>query len=173
VSIAQNLHPSIGLKWPNDLWLSDAQGDRKLAGILIETCVVGDQRYVVIGVGINITQPSQQPTAQQPALRTPAACLQELLPTITAQAALQQLIRPLVQDIVLFAEHGFAPYQTRFNALDVLTARKLSVDGNGHTEGLGLGVNHKGELMLETTQGPIAVNSSEVSVKPLSVIRLK
>lgn len=173
VSIAQNLHPSIGLKWPNDLWLSDTQGDRKLAGILIETCVVGDQRYVVIGVGINITQPSQQPTAQQPALRTPAACLQELLPAITAQAALQQLIRPLVQDIVLFAEHGFAPYQMRFNALDVLTARKLSVDGNGHTEGLGLGVNHKGELMLETTQGPIAVNSSEVSVKPLSVIRFK
>ena len=167
VSIAQSLHPSIGLKWPNDLWLSDAKGDRKLAGILIETCAVGDQRYVVVGVGINITQPAQHPTAQQPALRTPAACLQELLPNITAQMALQQLMLPLVQEIVLFAERGFATYQTRFNALDVLKARKISVDGNGHFEGLGLGVNLKGELMVQTTQGQIAVNSSEVSVKPL------
>ena len=162
-SIAQSLHPSIGLKWPNDLWLSDVQGDRKLAGILIETCAVGDQRYVVIGVGINITQPAQQAAA----LRTPAACLQDLLPNITAQAALQQLMLPLVQDILLFAERGFAPYQTRFNALDVLKARKISVDGNGHIEGLGMGVNHKGELMVQTTQGQLAVNSSEVSVKPL------
>lgn len=167
VSIAQSLHPSIGLKWPNDLWLSDHKGDRKLAGILIETCVVGDQRYVVIGVGINITQPAQQPNEHQPALRTPAACLQELLPTITSQAALQQLMLPLVQDIVMFAERGFAPYQTRFNALDVLKARKISVDGNGLIEGLGLGVNQKGELMVQTAQGQAAVNSSEVSVKPL------
>lgn len=167
VSIAQSLHPSIGLKWPNDLWLSDAQGDRKLAGILIETCAVGDQRYVVIGVGINITQPAHPATAQQPALRTPAACLQQLLPNITAQVALLQLMLPLVQDILLFAERGFAPYQTRFNALDVLKARKISVDGNGHIEGLGMGVNHKGELMVQTTQGQLAVNSSEVSVKPL------
>ena len=167
VSIAQSLHPDIGLKWPNDLWLSDPKGDRKLAGILIETCAVADQRYVVVGVGINITQPAQLPTAQQPALRTPAACLQALLPKITAQAALQQVMLPLVQEIVLFAEHGFAPYQTRFNALDVLKARKISVDGNGHIEGLGLGVNLKGELMVQTTQGQIAVNSSEVSVRPL------
>jgi BirA family transcriptional regulator, biotin operon repressor / biotin---[acetyl-CoA-carboxylase] ligase len=167
VSIAQSLHPNIGLKWPNDLWLSDANGDRKLAGILIETCAVGDQRYVVIGVGINITQPAKHPTGQLPALRTPAAYLQDLLPNITAQASLQQLMLPLVKDTLLFAEHGFTPYQTRFNALDVLKARKISVHGNGDIEGRGLGVNHKGELMVQTTQGQLAVNSSEVSVKPL------
>jgi BirA family transcriptional regulator, biotin operon repressor / biotin---[acetyl-CoA-carboxylase] ligase len=167
ISLAQSLHPDIGLKWPNDLWLSNAKSDRKLAGILIETCAVGDQRYVVIGVGINITQPAQHPAGQQPALRTPAACLQELLPNITAQAALQQLMLLLVEDILLFAACGFAPYQTRFNALDVLKNRKISVDGKGYMEGLGMGVNHKGELMVQTAQGQLAVNSSEVSVKPL------
>jgi BirA family transcriptional regulator, biotin operon repressor / biotin---[acetyl-CoA-carboxylase] ligase len=171
VSIAQSLHPDIGLKWPNDLWLSkslnDATSDRKLAGILIETCAVGDQRYVVIGVGINITQPVQHPTGQQPALRTPAACLQDLLPNITAQATLQQVMLPLVEDILLFAERGFAPYQARFNALDVLKNRKISVDGTTRLEGLGLGVNHKGELMVQTAQGQVAINSSEVSVRPL------
>ncbi len=49
-AVAEALHPDIGLKWPNDLWWQD----RKLAGILIETASFGEQRYAVIGVGINI-----------------------------------------------------------------------------------------------------------------------
>ena len=46
--------PRIGLKWPNDLWLSTPQGERKLAGILVETASWDGLRYVVIGVGVNI-----------------------------------------------------------------------------------------------------------------------
>ncbi len=46
LSVAQSLHPSIELKWPNDLWWHQ----RKLAGILIETANVGAQRYAVIGM---------------------------------------------------------------------------------------------------------------------------
>ena len=37
VSVAQSLHPSLQLKWPNDVWLQE----RKLAGILIETDPAG------------------------------------------------------------------------------------------------------------------------------------
>jgi BirA family transcriptional regulator, biotin operon repressor / biotin---[acetyl-CoA-carboxylase] ligase len=58
VSVAQSLHPAIGLKWPNDLWLCDTTSERKLAGILIETAVLNGLRYAVIGVGINICEPS-------------------------------------------------------------------------------------------------------------------
>ena len=53
------LDPAVRLKWPNDLWLAD---DRKLGGILVETASVAPTqpgevapRYVVIGIGINIT----------------------------------------------------------------------------------------------------------------------
>jgi BirA family biotin operon repressor/biotin-[acetyl-CoA-carboxylase] ligase len=39
--------PRIGIKWPNDLWL---EGDRKLAGILIETALFGPgPRQVIVG----------------------------------------------------------------------------------------------------------------------------
>jgi BirA family transcriptional regulator, biotin operon repressor / biotin---[acetyl-CoA-carboxylase] ligase len=174
VSIAQSLHPGIGLKWPNDLWLSGPEGDRKLAGILIETCAVGDQRYVVIGVGINITEPASHPSAQLPSLRTPAAWLQELLPQCNAPEVLQRIALPLVQTILTFAAQGFAPFQARFNSLDVLRDRQVSVDigqtpvqTHMETTGVAQGVNAKGELIIQTALGTQTINSSEVSVKPL------
>jgi BirA family biotin operon repressor/biotin-[acetyl-CoA-carboxylase] ligase len=52
---------SIDLRWPNDLLL----GDQKLGGILVETAVEPDAsatlRYAVIGIGINLNQPSFPP----------------------------------------------------------------------------------------------------------------
>ena len=42
----------LGLKWPNDLWLTDAAGrGRKLGGVLIETVSAGQGRLCVVGVG--------------------------------------------------------------------------------------------------------------------------
>jgi BirA family transcriptional regulator, biotin operon repressor / biotin---[acetyl-CoA-carboxylase] ligase len=176
LSIATSLHANIGLKWPNDLWLCQGNSDRKLAGILIETCAIEKQRYVVIGVGINIVAPSSDLGATQATLRTPAAWLQELLPAVTAADALQTVMLPLVQAILQFSQHGFAPYQNRFNALDVLKSRKVCVRGNAHPErleglekleGQGKGVNILGEYLIQTAQGEMTINSSEVSVKPL------
>jgi BirA family biotin operon repressor/biotin-[acetyl-CoA-carboxylase] ligase len=186
ISIAQSLHPKIGLKWPNDLWISaDSDGenveknDRKLAGILIETCAIhssisNNQRYVVIGVGINLTQPTSHQTVAQPLLRTPAAWLQEFLPETSAPDTLQRIAYNLVQTILTFADHGFTPFQARFNQLDVLKNRQINVE-NGQQNatvqtkltGLAQGVNSKGELLLQTAHGIQTINSSEVSIRPL------
>jgi BirA family biotin operon repressor/biotin-[acetyl-CoA-carboxylase] ligase len=189
ISIAQSLHPKIGLKWPNDLWVSDdnkgdqsepgEKSDHKLAGILIETCAIQNsishnQRYVVIGVGINITEPSSPQTATQPLLRTPAAWLQGLLPTSSAPDALQRIAPSLVQTILTFVDHGFAPFQARFNQLDVLKNRHVNVENSQvcaaaqmKITGIAQGVNSKGELLLQTALGLQTISSSEVSIKPI------
>ena len=39
------------IKWVNDLYL----GDRKVAGILAESFVAGERRYVALGVGVNLS----------------------------------------------------------------------------------------------------------------------
>ncbi len=45
--------PSISIKWPNDIYVKDD----KIAGILIENSVMGDQiEHSVAGIGININQ---------------------------------------------------------------------------------------------------------------------
>lgn len=170
VSVAQSLHPAIGLKWPNDLWLKE----RKLAGILIETAVFSGQRYAVIGVGINISEPALNPDATMPALRTPPAWLQELLPTIGAPEVLQRVVLPLVQTVQTFADDGFAPFQARFNALDMLRDRTVTLHDNqdhnsdtARTTGSAHGVDETGALQVYTGAGMQLVSSAEVSVRPL------
>ena len=174
LSIAQSLHADIGLKWPNDLWLSADKDDRKLAGILIETCAVGQLRYVVVGVGINMTKPAENlDSLAKPSkpLRRAPAWLQELMPQMTAPDALLCITPALLQTILTFAAQGFAPFQAGFNQRDVLRNRRVSVDDNladaKVTTGLALGVNTKGELEIQTALGKTTINSSEVSLKPL------
>jgi BirA family biotin operon repressor/biotin-[acetyl-CoA-carboxylase] ligase len=45
---------SAGLKWPNDLYA----GRRKLAGVIAESRTQGDETYVAIGLGVNVSGPS-------------------------------------------------------------------------------------------------------------------
>ena len=158
VSLAESLHPRIKLKWPNDLWLSD----RKLAGILIETASFGEgrdvQRYAVIGVGINIAAP------QSSGLSTAPAWVRELLPQAQAGDILLRLAGPLVQAVQAFEALGFAPFQARFDARDVLRDRAVVLSDG--TEGTAHGTNEAGALLVHTAAGMNTVTSSEVSVRP-------
>ena len=154
LSLAENLHPQLGLKWPNDLWIEDC----KLGGILVEAASTGSHSYVVIGVGLNI-QP--QPVE---GLRTPAAALAKWLPGITAADALGHVAAPLVAAVQDFALTGFAPLQARFHARDVLQG--LVVATSDGVQGRALGVDASGALQIETASGLVSVHSSEVSVRP-------
>lgn len=162
VGVAESLHPDIRLKWPNDLWLNDAGGERKLGGILIETASVGALRYVVIGMGLNVMAP------QAVGLAVPAGCLHELLPDVDAAQALERLAVPLVRAVQAFEALGFAPFQERFNARDVLQGREVSVaDGQGGViTGSARGVTGTGALQVHTAAGLQQITSSEVSVRP-------
>ncbi len=175
ISIAESLQPvvpqngpRIRLKWPNDLWLIDAQGERKLAGILVETASWGELRYVVIGIGINVralvleTAPAAagQPTA------LPPAALQDILPGMDVAQALQLVAAPLVQAVQAFGLFGFAPFQARFAARDALAGRAVQLSDG--TEGMAHGVGENGALLVHTAAGMKEITSSEVSVRPVS-----
>ena len=158
ISVAQSLHPSLQLKWPNDIWLND----RKLGGILIETATVNDVRYAVIGIGINIAPRSAA------GLSTPPAWLQEVQPGMDSGLALQRIAKPLVQTIQKFAQTGFAPFQADFHALDLLVGRSVTL--SDATTGLALGVDAAGGLRVKTASGVVqTVTSAEVSVRPVPV----
>ena len=169
----------IGLKWPNDLWLCSPEGERKLAGILVETASWEGLRHVVIGVGINISAdalvgvadasgaPSGTP-ASPVAPPMPPAALQELLPGIDAASALLRVVAPLVQTMQAFAQFGFSPFQARFARRDVLAGRNVTVfEGKNRLEGSAHGVGANGALLVHTADGMKEISSSEVSVRPL------
>ena len=179
VSVAESLQPTlpplepgqpprIGLKWPNDLWLS---GDRKLGGILVETAsFVAPQaahpttahgtaaRYVVVGIGINVLPRSGE------GMSMPPGSLQDVEPGLDAPAALLRIVPPLVAMLQGFEACGFAPVQPRFAARDVLQGRPVTLS-DGQT-GTAHGVGEDGALLVHTAQGMQAVTSAEISVRP-------
>ncbi|WP_294769618.1 biotin--[acetyl-CoA-carboxylase] ligase [uncultured Rhodoferax sp.] len=154
LAVVQSLHPDLCLKWPNDVWL----GQRKLAGILIETVGVGDIRYAVIGVGINLSPRDATD------LRTPPAALQELLPEADGPLVLGRVVPALARMVQRFADHGFAPLRDAFQARDLLFGQEV-VCSDG-TTGTARGVDAGGALLVHTAQGLITINSAEVSVRP-------
>jgi len=159
LSLAQSLHPDIRLKWPNDLWLRG----RKLAGVLIETVNphhATGQRWVVLGVGLNIEVPDAA------GLSTAPAGLVELWPDASAPWALDRVALPLVQCMLDFQAQGFAPLQAAFNRLDALAQTQVGLSDGRH--GLALGVDASGALLLQTAQGQEKVISAEVSLRPLA-----
>ncbi len=154
VAIARSLHPRLGIKWPNDIWFEG----RKLAGVLIETASTAQGRHTVIGVGINIAP------RDAAGLSTSPACLHELLPGITAPAALQQVAPALVRAVLLFEAQGFAPFRDAFAQCDVLHAQQVTLsDGS---RGTARGVDQGGGLLVHTSAGMQTITSAEVSVRP-------
>ena len=174
ISLAESLDPAggqIGLKWPNDLWLVGSHGERKLAGILVETASWEGTRYVVIGVGINIRPlvlPEPASTATGPA-PMPPGCLQEVFPEVDAAGALIKVVPALLQNVQAFEHFGFAPFQARFARRDVLAGRTVQLSGEQTGfEGTAHGVSEGGALLVHTAAGMKVITSSEVSVRPVA-----
>ena len=160
----------------------------KLAGILIETAVPSmpmpktsqhqvtnsqtEQRYCVIGVGINIDKPKALDVS------IPAIGLRDLLEVAAAKAsatsasaapptapqALAMIAQPLLAAVLAFESKGFAPSQAAFQKRDVLHDTPVTLsDGR---QGIARGVDNTGVLRVETPQGMQLINSAEVRVRP-------
>ena len=181
VSVAESLQPMlpaatsatprVGLKWPNDLWLGGAGGERKLGGILVETASflaprqpglgavpAAAARYVVVGVGLNVLARAGA------GLSMPAGSLQEIDVGLDAPTALARIVAPLVAMLQSFEAYGFEPMQPRFAVRDVLQDRLVTLsDGRS---GTAHGVGPDGALRVHTAQGMQSITSSDVSVRP-------
>lgn len=162
VSLAESLQSlgvvGVGLKWPNDIWL----GQAKLAGILIETA--GAQRYAVVGVGLNLQEPSPGWVPPGPQTAAPPAWLNSVLEA-DGPAVLAAVIPPLVADVLEFERGGWAAFARRFDALDALRGQQVRLSDG--LEGQADGVGPEGALRLLTPAGVRQVVSGELSVRPL------
>jgi BirA family transcriptional regulator, biotin operon repressor / biotin---[acetyl-CoA-carboxylase] ligase len=151
-AVAGSPQPSIGLKWPNDLQI----GGRKLGGILIETVVHGDQRIVVVGIGLNLRAVPLAGTA----------ALDEIDPLLAdGPAVLARVAVPLVQALRAFEAHGFEPVAAAYAARDVLRGHPVRTTAPGAAEGIAEGVDGDGALCLRSGSTVVRVTSGEASVR--------
>jgi len=153
----------LGLKWPNDLWHWPRPGrPAKLGGILIETLPLSGQtlgRYCIVGVGVNCRTPDIDTGAIAP--RGLDHWGEPPLPG----ALLRRLAPPLLRMLHDFEATGPAPWLARFGERDLLWGQWVQTSQG--TCGKGHGVDAQGALLLQTDQGLLRVESSEVSVRPL------
>lgn len=158
--------PAIGLKWPNDLWL----GTRKLGGILIEatpaSALPPSQRWVVIGLGLNV-----RGTAPEGAATLPKA-LHDDAPLHAGQV--WSWVAPaLLAAVQAFERQGFAPLQAAYDQRDVLRGHHVGLWPQAglpqatppSDTGLALGVDDTGALLVHTDAGPRTWTTGEVSVR--------
>lgn len=162
--------PVTQLKWPNDLWWHQ----RKLGGILIEATGVPSlppqQRWVVIGVGLNVGPVPDQ--AQ-------AASLQEHWPTdasrLTPGQVWSWLAPELVRAVLRFEQQGFAPLAAAYRDRDALFGHTVQLWSRAGTTDLGalapdqqgqaLGVNEQGALLVHTDKEIQTWTTGDVSVR--------
>ncbi|MDO4519921.1 MAG: biotin--[acetyl-CoA-carboxylase] ligase [Eubacteriales bacterium] len=150
------------IKWPNDAVVSR----KKICGILTEMALAGNQiDYVVIGTGINVNIP-------------------EIIPELSDKATSfyletgKEFDRCEVLALVLqYFEHNYEKYAQTCDLSEIREAYEELLANKGEPvrvlceepyEGICLGINDRGELLVEKEDGTVScVNSGEVSVRGL------
>jgi BirA family biotin operon repressor/biotin-[acetyl-CoA-carboxylase] ligase len=136
---------AIGIKWPNDLVAGPTAtpDDRKLAGVLAETSVVGGRvDAVVVGIGLNVNWPDRFPDE----LAATAVSLRQL---VGADVDRTDLVVAMLRR---FEQHLAAPEGVR----DAVTARSATVGRTVRVErgddaliGVASGLTSEGHLLLD------------------------
>ena len=152
---------SAGIKWPNDIVVNG----RKVCGILTEMSVEENIiRYIIIGVGVNVgLQEFPQEVAQR-ATSLQAECGSEVSRDALAEnimAAFEQYYESFLLSGDLFG------VLAEYNSLLVNRGERVRVlDPKEEYQGLALGINARGELLVEREDGSVAeVYAGEVSVR--------
>ena len=152
---------SIGLKWPNDLLARHG----KIGGVLTE--LRGAQ--CVIGVGINVAEPS--PSATPPtgaATAYPRTDLQSLGHDIDRDVLAAHLIAAHCRYLRRFCRHGFAGFAGEWNRLNVHRGQLVRIELPTESfSGIVRGVDEDGALIVEQDGVRRRVISSEASVRAI------
>ena len=139
------------LKWPNDVWI----GDRKLAGVLIESRA-GVDGWAVIGVGLNVVVPAEDFPAELKGTAT--SLLAEAATGAVGAAALAALNESLGRWADSPAEEVLEGFRVR----DALSGRRVSwSDG----EGIVAGIDDAGHLLVDTESGRVTLGAGEVHLQ--------
>jgi BirA family biotin operon repressor/biotin-[acetyl-CoA-carboxylase] ligase len=143
------------IKWPNDVWI----GERKLAGILIESRP--REGWAVIGIGINVDTDSSE---LDPSLRETATSLRIERGAGTDRdrvlAALFEALGSRLRDLERDAAGVLADYRQR----DLLSGRQIAwTAGQRQLSGEARGIDDDGNLVVFTEEGQrMALSAGEV-----------
>jgi BirA family biotin operon repressor/biotin-[acetyl-CoA-carboxylase] ligase len=147
------------VKWPNDVLIDGG----KVAGVLLEMAAEADRvDWVVVGVGVNIRRPTG---AQDGAPK--ASYLRDSIDT-TVPVVVATVLDGIASAYVRWLDGGFrvlhSAYESRLALLGA-PVRVSGLSGAVLAEGMVLGVDVDGRLLVESEHGVAAVVAGEVTLR--------
>ncbi len=150
---------SVHIKWPNDIFMSRG----KLGGILCELVECQSGKYVICGIGINLTEhPSAMPDNRQAT---------DLLLETNQTVPPGRLVGPIRQSLMCLCQSGYDEISKKFTKRDMLYNRPVTVQEpalssgespQGQISGVAMGIDTKGALLLNCAGNTINILSGTV-----------
>ena len=115
VAVRRLLGDGFTIKWPNDIYW----GDKKIAGILIENAIIGNElKYSIAGIGLNVNQTEWRSDAPNPVslkqITGKAYSIDEMMQGLYAEV--QKVLHEDVWEEYknhLYRKEGFRPFVER------------------------------------------------------------
>ena len=148
VDFLKELTDHVSIKWPNDIYI----GAKKAAGILIENSIRIDKiSSCIVGIGLNINQQLFISDAPNPVSLTQLTGL-----TYNLEEALSQLCQKIDVRYHQLRKGDFRQIDEDYIEMLYQLGNWYNYsDENGDFEGLIIGVDQIGRLMIETREGNI------------------
>ena len=162
VGIAEGLEAlgvGVTLKWPNDVFL----GEGKVAGVLLEMTAEADRvDWVIVGIGVNVRRSSGSVTS------APGAAYLRDHADVPVYEVVATLLNAIATVYAKWDAGGFGSiresYQRRL-AMVGSPVRVTGLDGAVRADGIAIGVDDEGRLLVEAGDGIAAVASGEVTLR--------
>tara|TARA_R110002110_G_scaffold415719_2_gene654271 strand:- start:42680 stop:43666 length:987 start_codon:yes stop_codon:yes gene_type:complete len=158
----QPLPQGLGIKWPNDIYFKE----RKLGGILIETQTDNKtaQTHIVMGIGLNVDIPEDK-ESQWTGLNAAFSG------GIQRNQLCGLLLQHIIQAIRVFENKSFSAFHSDWKQYDLLSQNTVTISAGAHEEeGFCLGVNERGELLVEVHNILRALTYGDVSIRRSHVV---
>ena len=138
------------LKWPNDLWIGSQEDGEKVAGVLIQNRVVGDQVEVaLVGIGVNIDTHAEE-------IGGGATHLHAHADAVTRDALLAAVLRRIDERVPTLVANGGRLAVDEWNVRAALLGHVVQVeDGDRAVTGTLTGLGEDGSLLLRSEAGEI------------------
>ena len=132
----------VELRWPNDLFANE----RKVAGILCVSRVIGAAAHVGCGVGVNVIRPQAALTAIEP----PPEFLSDVAPNVIREVVLADILHAFERRLPSLhaPESTKRAYEERAGLAGARYRVRLDVDGT-ELDGVARGLGPEGALRLD------------------------
>jgi BirA family biotin operon repressor/biotin-[acetyl-CoA-carboxylase] ligase len=161
--VIEKLKVSVRLKWPNDLLV----GQQKLGGVLCESFQCNGGPVTVVGLGVNLLQPSvPEALGGQGATGLLEHLGDQAQPQVRELA--DHFVSAILQVINAANAQGIGAIFSEFNRLDAWLGCDVQVIDNGtaQLQGKAMGINEQGAYLINTDeQGLVALNAGDLSLR--------